>query len=56
MKAFAAASAGVTTLGALTYKFLNKEQDPMAGMTLDATDYAYMAYVTEYGKSYGTVA
>merc|ERR1712110_926472 len=24
--------------------------------TLDATDYAYMAYVTEYGKSYGTVA
>ena len=55
MKAFAAASAGVTTLGALTYKFLNKEQDPTA-MTLDATDYAYMAYVTEYGKSYGTVA
>jgi len=24
--------------------------------TLDATDYAYFAYVSEYGKSYGTVA
>merc|ERR1712072_621210 len=54
MKAFAAAGAGVTTLGALAYKFLGQEK-PEA-MTLDATDYAYMAYVTEYGKSYGTVA
>merc|ERR1712083_691444 len=54
MKAFAAAGAGLTTLGAVAYKFLGQENP--AAMTLDATDYAYMAYVTEYGKSYGTVA
>jgi len=56
MKAAAAAGAGVATLGLLGMKYLKKEMDPLAGMTLDATDYAYFAYVSEYGKSYGTVA
>ena len=39
------------------WKFLGREQGSAFGeMTLDATDYAYFAYVSEYGKSYGTVA
>jgi len=56
MKAAAAAGAGIASLGLLGMKYMKKELDPMAGMTLDATDYAYFAYVSEYGKSYGTVA
>ena len=55
MKPFAVAGAGAATLGAIGYNMMQKEE-PMAGMTLDATDYAYFAYVSEYGKSYGTVA
>jgi len=56
MKAFAAGAGGAATLGTLALKFLKEDADPMTGMTLDATDYAYFAYVSEYGKSYGTVA
>jgi len=47
MKAFAAATGAVQ-------KFL--AGDAESSMTLDATDYAYFAYVSEFGKSYGTVA
>lgn len=56
MKPLAVAGAGAATLGAIGYNMINKNVDPMVGMTLDATDYAYFAYVSEYGKSYGTVA
>jgi C1A family cysteine protease len=56
MKAFAAGAGGAATLGAVAWKFLNNNTDSMTGMTLDATDYAYFAYVSEFGKSYGTVA
>ena len=56
MKAAAVAGAGAATLGLLGMKYMKKEMDPLTGMTLDATDYAYFAYVSEYGKSYGTVA
>jgi len=56
MKSFAAAGAGAATMGAFGYNYWNQNQDPMAGLTLDATDYAYFEYVSAYGKSYGTVA
>merc|ERR1719453_2120893 len=56
MKAFAAAGAGAATLGAVAWKLLDDKKEDFSGITLDATDYAFFAYVSEYGKSYGTVA
>lgn len=54
MKQFAAGGGIAATLGAIGYKIFHQDNDKPMG-TLDATDYAYFAYVTEYGKSYGTV-
>jgi C1A family cysteine protease len=55
MKAFAGAGAGAATLGAAAWKLFEKKDD-FSGLTLDETDYAFFAYVTEHGKSYATVA
>jgi len=57
MKPLAVVGAGAAALGYAGLKFLKKEAgEPLEGMTLDAIDYEYFAHVSEYGKSYGTVA
>ena len=52
MKAFVAGATAF--LGDLKEKITEKHS--WGEKQLDATDYAYMAYVTEFGKSYGTLA
>ena len=44
----------IAALGDFKHKIM--DQGSWGGPTLDATDYAYMAYVTDFGKSYATLA